>query len=132
MTLIVIDSSALLAIFLNEPERAPFIDLILSADKRLLSAATLVEAAVVLESRTSLIVVRELDLFLHESGIEVVSVDSTQADRARMAFRKFGKKRHPAALNFGDCFTHALAVVSGEPVLAKGNEFRLVGLAACT
>ena len=132
MTLIVIDSSALVAIFLNEPERAPFIDLILSADKRLLSAATLVEAAVVLESRTSLIVVRELDLFLHESGIEVVSVDSTQADRARMAFRKFGKGRHPAALNFGECFTHALAVVSGEPVLAKGNEFRLAGLAACT
>lgn len=67
MTPIVIDSSALVAVFLNEPERARFIDLILADDRRLLSAATLVEAAIVLESRTNPVVVRELDLFLHDS-----------------------------------------------------------------
>lgn len=120
-----------MAIFLNEPERARFVDLILADEKRLLSAATLVETAIVLESRTSQTVVRELDLFLHESQIEIVSVDATQAERARMAFRKFGKGRHRAALNFGDCFTHALAVVADEPVLAKSDEFQLTGLKTC-
>lgn len=59
-------------------------------------------------------------------------MDPTQAEQARIAFRKFGRGRHRAALNFGDCFTHALAIVSGESVLAKGDEFRLAGLEICT
>ena len=127
----VIDSSALIAILLNEAERERFLDLILAADRRLLSAATAVEAGIVLEYRSSQIAIREFDLFLHEADIEIVSVDANQADRARIAFRKFGKGRHPAALNFGDCFTHALAAVSGEPVLAKGSEFERAGLGVC-
>jgi ribonuclease VapC len=84
----VIDTSALAAIFLNEPERNHFLEKIIQAD------------------------------------IEIVSVDETQAAQARSSFRQDGKGRHPAGLNFGDCFTHALAVVSGEPILAKGSEFR--------
>ncbi|HTC78958.1 MAG TPA: type II toxin-antitoxin system VapC family toxin, partial [Terriglobales bacterium] len=68
------------------------------------------------------------DLFLHEAEIEIISVDRTQAEQARVAFRKYGKGRHPAALNFGDCFTYALAIVSGEPVLAKGDEFQRANL----
>jgi ribonuclease VapC len=127
----VIDTSALLAVLLNEAERQRFLDLILEAERRLLSAATAVEAGIVLEYRSSPTAVREFDLFLYQAGIEIVSFDANQADRARMAYRKYGKGRHPAALNLGDCFTHALATVSGEPVLAKGNEFERAGLNVC-
>jgi ribonuclease VapC len=127
----VIDTSALVAIFLNQSERQAFLDLILSADKRLMSAVGVVETGIVLESRASPTVAREFELFLHEAGIEIVSVDAEQAEWARLAFRKFGKGRHPAALNFGDCFTHALAMVSEQPVLATGNEFERAGLPMC-
>jgi len=127
----VIDTSALVAVFLGEPERQRFMDLILAAERKLISAATAVEAGIVLEHRASETVAREFDLFLHEASIEIVSVDAEQADLARMAFRKYGKGRHRAALNFGDCFTHALASISGEPVLAKGNEFERAGLELC-
>lgn len=124
----VIDTSALVAIILNEPERERFLDLIVSADKKLLSAATLVETSIVLEARLSPEAAPGLDLFLHEAGIEIISVDAAQADRARISYRKFGKGHHPAGLNFGDCFTHALATISGEGVLARGTEFSLAGL----
>ncbi len=87
------------------------------------------EAANVLESRRGRAAVLELDLFLHEAKMEIVSVDANQAREARSGFRKYGKGCHPAALSFGDCFTYALAVVSGEAVLAKGEEFRRAGLA---
>jgi ribonuclease VapC len=119
----VIDTSALVAIFLDEPERNHFLEQIIQAHKRLISAASVVEAGIVLEARQGPAVSRDFDLFLHEAGIEIVSVDETQAAQARSAFRQYGKGRHPAGLNFGDCFTYALAVVSGEPVLAKGDEF---------
>ncbi len=124
----VVDTSALMAIFLGETDRDRFVEIILEAGKPLLSAVTLVEAANVLESRRGKASVLELDLFLHETKMEIVSVDAHQADQARSGFRKYGKGRHPAALNFGDCFTYALAVVSGEAVLAKGEEFRRAGL----
>lgn len=124
----VIDTSALVAIFLNEPERNHFLKKIIQADKRFVSAATVVEAGIVLEARQGPAVSRDFDLFLHEAGIEIVSVDDTQATQARSAFRQYGKGRHPAGLNFGDCFTYALAVVSGEPILAKGDEFRRANL----
>ena len=124
----VIDSSALVAIFLNEPERPHFLELISQADKKLLSAASVVESGIVLETRAGPAIAREFDLFLHEADIEIVSVDEVQADRAQMAHRKFGKGNHRAGLNFGDCFTHALATVAGEPVLAKGPEFSLADL----
>lgn len=124
----VIDTSAVVAVFLNEPERNHFLERIIQADKRLISAATVVEAGIVLEARQGPAVSRDFDLFLHEAGFEIVSVDETQAAQARSSFRQYGKGRHPAALNFGDCFTHALAIVSGEPVLAKGNEFQRANL----
>jgi ribonuclease VapC len=124
----VIDTSAIVAIFLSEPERDHFLKQLIQADKRLLSAATAVEVGIVLEARKGLAVSRDFDLFLHEAGIEIVSVDETQAAQARSSFRQYGKGRHPAGLNFGDCFTHALAMVSGEPVLAKGPEFQRANL----
>jgi len=124
----VIDTSALVAIFMGEPERERFVEMIFDAGQPLLSAVSLVEAANVLESRCGQATVLELDLFLRETKMEIVAVDTDQATHARTGFRKYGKGRHPAALNFGDCFTYALAVVSGEPVLAKGEEFRRAGL----
>ena len=124
----VLDTSALIAIFLDEPERNRFLEQIIQAHERLISAASVVEAGIVLEARQGPAVSRDFDLFLHEAGIEIVSVDETQAAQARSAFRQYGKGRHPAGLNFGDCFTYALAVVSGEPVLAKGNEFSRANL----
>jgi ribonuclease VapC len=127
----IIDSSALIAILLNEIERGRFLDLILAADRRLVSAGTALEAAIVLDYRASPVATHEFDLFLHQAGIEVVAFDADQADRARIGYRKYGKGRHPAGLNFGDCFTYALASVSGEPVLANGDEFARAGLAVC-
>jgi ribonuclease VapC len=124
----VVDSSALLAIFLKEPEREHFLKLLLQERKRLLSAATLVETGIIVETRRGEAAARDLDLFLFESEVEVVAVDRTQAEQARAAYRRFGKGRHPAALNFGDCFTYALSIVSGEPVLAKGEEFKRANL----
>jgi ribonuclease VapC len=89
---------------------------------------TVAEAGIVLEARASEVASREFDLFVHEAGIEVVAVDAHQVDLVRNAHRKFGKGRHSASLNFGDCFVHSLATISGESVLAKGLEFKLAGL----
>ena len=84
-----------------------------------------------IESRRKEIAGHELALFLHELNVEIISVDQAQAEQARIAYRKYGKGRHPASLNFGDCFTYALAIISGEPVLAKGDEFRRANLKMC-
>ena len=65
----------------------------------------------------------ELDLWLHKAGIEIVAVEAEHADQARRAWRRYGKGRHPAGLNFGDCFSYALAALTGEPLLYKGNDF---------
>jgi ribonuclease VapC len=128
----VIDSSALLAIFLREPERASFLDQITQAEIRLVSAATVVEAGIVLESRLGDAAAREFDLFLHRARIEIVPVDAAQAEAARSAWRRYGKGRHPAALNLGDCFSYALAHSVGEPLLAKGTDFAKTGIQLCS
>lgn len=119
----VIDSSALVAIFLSESERRELLLAITSADTRLISAATVLETGIVLESRQGEEAGRELDLFLLKANVQMVPVDAEQVDIARSAWRKFGKGRHPAGLNFGDCFSYALAKSSGEPLLAKGTDF---------
>jgi ribonuclease VapC len=119
----IIDTSALLAIFLAEPERQNFLERIRQDGTRLLSAPNALETAIVLEARRGEVAGREFDLFLHRLNIEIVPVDSTQVAVARAGWRKYGKGRHPASLNFGDCFAYALAKTSGEPLLAKGNDF---------
>ena len=119
----VLDTSALLAILLDEPERRRFNELIEAAPVRLISAANVLEAAIVLETRSGEAAGRELDLFLHRAKVEVTAVDGDQVEIARAAFRRFGKGRHPAGLNFGDCFAYALARTSGEPLLFKGSDF---------
>lgn len=119
----VIDTSALLAILQNEPERRKFNEAIETAETRSLSTASLVECSMILESRYGPDGVRDLDLFMAKAQVSLVPVDEEQADIARKAFRKYGKGRHPAGLNFGDCFSYALAQALGEPLLFKGNDF---------
>ena len=119
----VIDSSALLAILNDEPERRAFNEAIESAESRAMSAATLVEVSIVIESRFGAEGLRDLDLFIERAGIEVQALDREQAYIARRAFSRFGKGRHAAGLNYGDCFSYALAVVRGEPLLYKGGDF---------
>ena len=119
----IIDTSALLAILQDEPERRAFNEAIETAESRRVSAATFVETSIVVESRFGAEGVRALDRFLELGDIEVVQVDVQQARCAREAFTRFGKGRHPAGLNFGDCFSYALAKVMSEPLLFKGDDF---------
>jgi ribonuclease VapC len=119
----VIDSSAFAAIFFSEPERASFRKAIREADTKLVSAVSVFEAGIVLEARIGEGAAREFDLFVLRANIEIVAADAEQAELARSAWRRFGKGRHPAALNFGDCFAYALAKSYGQPILAKGTDF---------
>jgi len=119
----VIDTSALAAIFFHEPERDAFRNAIVAASSRLISAATVLEAGMVIEGRRGGGAGREFDLFIVRAQIKIVPIDVELADLARAAWRKYGKGRHPAALNFGDCFSYALAKATGEPLLTKGTDF---------
>ncbi|MGH7708158.1 MAG: type II toxin-antitoxin system VapC family toxin [Vulcanimicrobiaceae bacterium] len=119
----VIDTSAIIAILREEAEAADFARAIEDAPRRYLSAATLVECAIVVEARAGAAGAAALDVLLGESAIEVVSLTSVHAAFARDAFRHFGRGRHPAALNYGDCFSYALAKSLGEPLLFKGEDF---------
>lgn len=119
----VIDTSAMVAILEGEAERRMFIEAIEAADSRLMSTATFVEISIIVETRHGAEGMRDLDLFLKRAGIEFVAVDEEQAHAARRAFTRFGKGRHPAALNYGDCFAYALASTAGEPLLFKGEDF---------
>lgn len=119
----VIDTSALVAILTDEPERRAFVDAIAAAPVRLISAATVLEAGIVMEARRGEHAGRELDLFLHRAKCEIVPVDAEQVEIARAAYRRYGKGREAAGLNFGDCFSYALAKARGEPLLFKGQHF---------
>jgi ribonuclease VapC len=113
----------MLAVLLNEPDADAFRRAIEADPVRLLSAATLLETAIVIEARVGDAGGRELDLLVHKAAIEVVAVDAGQADVARHAYRRFGKGRHVAGLNYGDCFAYALSQSVGEPLLFKGDDF---------
>ncbi len=119
----VIDSSAIVAILQDEPERRSFNEAIEGAETRLMSTATFVETSMIMESRFGPEGCRNLDLFLGKAGVQLVPVDVDQAHVARLAFREYGKGRHRAGLNYGDCFTYALAKLLAEPVLFKGDDF---------
>ena len=126
----VLDTSALLTVLLNEPEADAFRLAIESDPVRLLSAASLVETAIVIEARVGEAGGRELDRLVQKADVEIVPVDADQADLARHAYRRFGKGRHPAGLNYGDCFSFALSQSSGEPLLFKGDDFARTDVAA--
>lgn len=119
----VIDTSAIVAILFDEPGRRELTGTIEADPIRLISAATLLEAAIVVEARRGEAAGRELDLLLHRAAVQTVAVDGDQVDLARRAWRRYGKGRHRAALDFGDCFAYALAASSGEPLLFVGEDF---------
>jgi ribonuclease VapC len=119
----VVDTSALLAVLLGEPERDRFIELLSAARDPLISAATLVEASIVMRARFGDDGVGDLDDLVAAAGLRLVAVDAAQADLAREAFARFGKGRAPAALNYGDCFSYALARAAERPLLFKGADF---------
>jgi len=119
----VLDTSALLAVLQDEAERRSFNEAIEAADSVALSVASFVETSIVIEARHGAEGLRALDRFIERSGIVVAGVDLEQGRAARDAFSRFGKGRHAAALNFGDCFSYALATVLGEPLLFKGEDF---------
>ncbi len=120
----VLDTSAILAILFGEIDAAEFASAIELAPVRMMSAATLLEASIVIDARKGEEGARDLDLFIYRAGVEIVPVDIEQVEVARLAWRKFGKGRHVAALNYGDCFAYALARVSNSPLLYKGDDFR--------
>jgi ribonuclease VapC len=126
----VIDSSALVALLGMEQEAARLAHAVEADALRLLSAAALVEASIVLESRQGEAAVRELDLLLARAGVQIEPVTAEHAELARLAWRQFGRGRHPAGLNYGDCFSYALSRATGEPLLFKGNDFPLTDVAA--
>ena len=119
----VIDSLAIVAILLNEADAADIAQAIESNSQRLLSAANLLEASIVIESRKGEAGGRELDLLIYRAAIEIVAVDQEQAELARIAWRRFGKGRHLAGLNYGDCFAYALARTRQLPLLFQGDDF---------
>jgi ribonuclease VapC len=119
----VIDTSALVAILQREPERRDFIEAIEAADARLMSVATYVEISIVIEARYGAEGLRDLDHFIARAGIELVPVDAEHGRVACSGFSRFGKGRHRAGVNYGDCFSYALATSTGEPLLFKGDDF---------
>jgi ribonuclease VapC len=119
----VIDTSALIAILSDEPDAAQFAQAIESNTERLISAASLLETSIVIETRYGEKGGRKLDELVREAQIQVIPVTNGQAEIARIAYRMYGKGRHPAALNFGDCFAYALAKISKQPLLFKGDDF---------
>ncbi len=118
----IIDSSALLAILFREAEAAQFEEVI-EANICRMSVANALESTMVVEQRGGLEAAIELDAFIDSSDIELMPISIDQFAAARRAWRRFGKGRHPAKLNFGDCFAYALAEVTGEPLLFKGFDF---------
>ena len=119
----VIDTSAIVVILRDETERHVFDRLIQADGVRLVSAVTRVEAACVIEGRWGTAGRSGLQHFFRLTEAEIVVVTEEQAELAVGVFRRYGKGRHPAALNIGDCFSYALAKATGEPLLFKGNDF---------
>ena len=126
--MIVLDSSVLVAILRDEPERRTFIDAIIDHGGPCISAPTYVEASIVMELRFGDRGGREIDALIGDVGIDTIIFDQAQARTAREAFRRFGKGRHRAGLNLGDCFAYALAKTLGAPLLFKGDDFALTDI----
>jgi ribonuclease VapC len=125
VTGVVVDTSAAAAILLSESAAEALLVALDEADPRVMSAATLVELTAVIEARLGAPGAGLADRFVRDGGVEVVAFDRVQADRAIEGWRRFGKGRHRAALNLGDCFTYGLAIASGHPVLCVGDDFPL-------
>jgi len=126
----VVDSSALFAVLFNEQDRAAYLDAMMDAPQLTISAPTLFECRVVAMCRTGEDWERELLDLLREIDADIVAFDEALAVVAADAYRRYGKGRNRAALNFGDCFSYALAKSRGEPLLYKGGDFARTDVAA--
>ncbi len=126
----IIDTSAIIAILFDEDDAKTYADAISAAETCRASAATFVEASIVIETQTKSSGSRQLDAFFRRAGIAIEPVTEEQAHLARQAFTDYGKGRHPAGLNYGDCFSYALAKATGEPLLFKGKDFAKTDLIA--
>ncbi len=120
----IVDSSALLAVLSGEPDAEQFAKALTTNDGVAISAGTLLETSIVVDSRRDAVLSARLDELLHVAGVSVQPITARQATIARQAYRDFGKGGgHPAGLNFGDCFAYALAKDTGQPLLFKGDDF---------
>lgn len=119
----IIDTSALVAILDQEPEAERIAHALAADPEPMLSAANLVEAGIVMQARRGDDGARDLDLLLAKLKVEIVPFTARQADVARKAFRRYGRGRHNAKLNFGDCLAYALAKDASAPLLFKGDDF---------
>jgi ribonuclease VapC len=120
---LILDASVLIAIALDEPERTALVAKINAAETVAVGAPTLVEAGIVLSSRTGHDASEVLAELVAAAGAVVVEFSPSHWQEAVSAWRRFGKGRHPAGLNFGDCLTYATAKLAGEPLLVKGDDF---------
>jgi ribonuclease VapC len=126
----IVDSSAIVAILNDEPEARPFVAAISAANEAVMSAGNYLEAGIVVDRSRDWVVSARLDALLAELDIEIAPVTASQAKAARQAYRDYGKHgKHPAQLNYGDCFAYALAMERGEALLYKGEDFAHAGLA---
>jgi ribonuclease VapC len=121
---VILDTSALAAIFFGDPDAALYIQLIHDADHCLMSAANFLELSIVIEGQIGPNAGRQCDVFFRRANIIIEPFTVEQAHVARQAFLDFGKGRHAAGLNFGDCFAYALAKITGEALLFKGEDFK--------
>jgi len=119
----IVDASAIIAILRNEPDASDLAAALQRAPIRRVSAVTWVEAAIVTDGNRNPVLSRRFDDLLRDVGMRVETVTRKQAEIARYAYRDFGKGRHKAGLNFGDCFAYALAKEMDEPLLFKGTDF---------
>ncbi len=126
----IVDTSAIIAILFADDDAAIYAEAITRADSCRMSAATFAETAIVVEALTKDNGGRQLDAFMRRAAIGIESVTEEQAHMARQAFLDFGKGRHRAGLNYGDCFSYALAKATREPLLFKGRDFAQTDLIA--
>jgi len=126
----IVDTSALTAIFFDEPEAAGFSRIILDESPCRISVANFLELCMVIERQMGAEGGRQIDVFLRRAGIVIEPITVEQGHVARQAFLDFGNGRHPAGLNFGDCFAYALAKTTGEALLFKGRDFRQTDILA--
>ena len=126
----IVDTSAVLAVLFGEPDAERYARAMAGASRCRMSVASLLEAAIVLESCSGAAGGHELDVFVERALIELAPVTAEHAQAARRAWRRFGKGNHPAGLNFGDCFAYALAEATREPLLFKGRDFALTDIEA--
>jgi ribonuclease VapC len=126
----ILDTSPLVAILAQEPDSELYIQAISRAPRCRISAGNFIELSIVIEGQFGAEVLRQCDALFRRAGIVIEPVTVEQGHLARQAFHDFGKGRHAAGLNFGDCFAYALAKITAEPLLFKGDDFRKTDIVA--